>query len=241
MIHKSIDSQEFNEYAGDYDHILARGLAVSGEGKNYFAQGRIDWLKARMDNAQFSPRRIMDYGCGTGETVPLLLGRFDAKSIVGVDQSTKLIERARRNYSHPRTTFRQIQQYHPAGEIDLVYCNGVFHHIPIAGRAMVARDIWRSLTPDGYFAFWENNPWNPGTQYVMSRIEFDRDAITLTAAEAGRLLQSVGFEIVRTDYLFIFPKCLSAFRWMESHLSRFPFGGQYLVLARKSGSAESHA
>lgn len=241
MTRKSIGSQEFNQYARDYDQILARGLAVSGEGKDYFAQGRIRWLKARMDDAQFSPRHIMDYGCGTGETVPLLLERFDAESIVGVDQSMKLIERARRDYGSPRATFRQIQQYRPHEEIDLVYCNGVFHHIPIARRAMAAQCIWRSLKPGGYFAFWENNPWNPGTRYVMSRVQFDRGAITLTAVQAGRLLQSTGFEIVRTDYLFIFPKCLSAFRWMESHISRFPFGAQYLVLARKAGRVPDHA
>lgn len=240
MTDELTESQGFNQYASDYDQILARGLAVSGEGKDYFAQGRIDWLKARMDDAQFFPRRIMDYGCGTGETAPLLLERFDAESIVGVDQSMKLIERARRDYGHPRTTFQQIQQYHPAGEIDLVYCNGVFHHIPIAERVSAAQYIWRSLQPGGYFAFLENNPWNPGTRYVMSRIEFDRDAITLTVSEAGHLLQSVGFEIVRTDYLFIFPKCLRTFRWMESHLSRFPFGAQYLVLARKAGRAPHH-
>jgi SAM-dependent methyltransferase len=233
MSGKLIESQEFNQYAGDYDQILARGLAVSGERKDYFAQGRVDWLKARMEDARFSARRIMDYGCGTGGTVPLLLDRFDAESVVGVDQSMKLIERARRDYGSERATFRQIQQYCPQEEIDLVYCNGVFHHVPIARRATAAQCIWRSLKPGGCFAFWENNPWNLGTRYVMSRIEFDRDAITLTAVQASRLLRSVGFKIVRTDYLFIFPKCLSAFRWMESHLSSFPFGAQYLVLARK--------
>lgn len=241
MSHKLIELQEFNQYAGNYDQILARGLAVSGEGKDYFARGRIDWLKVCLKDAGFSPRRIMDYGCGTGETVPLLLERFNAESVVGVDQSVALIERAKRHCGSQRTTFQQTQQYHPHEGVAVVYCNGVFHHIPITRRRMVVQYIWRSLQPGGYFAFWENNPWNPGTKYVMSRIPFDRDAVTLPAPEARSLLQSTGFEIVKTDYLFIFPKCLSAFRWMESHLARFPFGAQYLVLARKVGSAANHA
>ena len=42
-----------------------------------------------------------------------------------------------------------------------------------------------ALRPGGLFAFWENNPWNPGTRLVMSRIPFDRDAITLSALERG--------------------------------------------------------
>jgi hypothetical protein len=35
----------------------------------------------------------------------------------------------------------------------------------------------------------ENNPWNPGTRYVMSRIPFDRDAIPLTPSAARHLLK----------------------------------------------------
>ena len=61
--------------------------------------------------------------------------------------------------------------------------------------------VLRSLRPGGLFAFWENNPWNPGTRYVMSRIPFDRDAITLSPLEARQLLRVGGFEILRTDFL----------------------------------------
>lgn len=236
MNQEAIASPEFDEYAGNYDQMLGQGLAVSGEGKEYFAQGRINWLKASMEQLQIAPRRIMDYGCGTGMTTPMLLERFDAESVVGVDPSSKLIERANRDYGSPRTRFQEVLQYVPQESMDLVYCNGVFHHIPLARRKMAAQYIWRSLKPGGHFAFWENNPWNPGTRYAMSRTPFDRDAVTLAAPEACNLLQSAGFHIVRTDYLFIFPRTLSVFRWMEPHLSPFPFGAQYLVLARKSGT-----
>jgi SAM-dependent methyltransferase len=232
---ESITSQEFDQYAGDYDRMLAEGLAVSGEGKDYFVLRRIQWLKACMEKLQLAPRRIMDYGCGTGGAAPLLLEQFKAESVVGVDPSAKLIERAKHDHDSRRTIFHQIQEYRPEEESDLVYCSGVFHHIPVARRKVAAQYIWRSLKPGGHLGFWENNPWNPGTRYVMSRIPFDRDAVTLTALEASRLLQSAGFHIVRIDYLFIFPKSLSVFRWMEPHLSPFPFGAQYLVLARKSG------
>jgi trans-aconitate methyltransferase len=238
---KPITSQEFDQYAGDYDRMLAEGLVVSGEGKDYFALRRIQWMKACMDQLQLAPRRIMDYGCGTGGAVPLLLGQFNAESVVGVDTSVKLIERAKHEHTSWQTVFQQTQEYCPEEERELVYCNGVFHHIPVASRPMAAQYIWRSLKPGGYLAFWENNPWNPGTRYVMSRIPFDRDAVTLTAHEAHCLLQSAGFQIVRTDYLFIFPKSLSVLRWMEPHLSPYPFGAQYLVLACKASRLSKHA
>ena len=35
----------FDAYADDYDVALARGISVSGERKDYFAQRRIEWLR----------------------------------------------------------------------------------------------------------------------------------------------------------------------------------------------------
>lgn len=38
-------------------------------------------------------------------------------------------------------------------------------------------------------------------------LSFDRDAVTLTAPKARRMLSSGGFEMLRMDFLFIFPAC----------------------------------
>lgn len=90
-----------------------------------------------------------------------------------------------------------------------------------------------ALRPGGYFAFWENNPWNPGTVAIMRRIPFDRDAIMISPTEARRLLGAAGFEVVSVDSLFYFPRMLSWLRPLEPALSRLPLGGQYLALARR--------
>ena len=67
----------------------------------------------------------------------------------------------------------------------------------------------------------------------MSRIAFDRDAITLTSSEAKKLLKAAGFAILRTDYLFVFPRSLKVLRSLEPLMSRLPFGTQYQVLCQK--------
>jgi SAM-dependent methyltransferase len=120
--------------------------------------------------------------------------------------------------------------------VDLVYCNGVFHHIPPVERAGAVNYILRCLRPGGIFALWENNPWNPGTQYVMHRCDFDRDAVKISPPGAVRMLRSGGFEILRTDYRFFFPRTLSWLRSLEPALAKVPVGGQYQVLARKRQS-----
>ncbi len=223
----------FDTYATDYDAALAQGISVSGEGKDFFAQGRTTWLARRLKQLNEHPQTVLDFGCGTGSATPFLLAMPGIKSVVGKDVSPTSIETARRQHGSPRASFQTLQAATPSAQTDLVFCNGVFHHIPLAERAAAVRFIHQSLRPGGLFAFWENNPWNPGTRLVMSRIPFDRDAITLTPPEARRLLVENGFTILSTDFQFIFPNLLRWLRPLETPLHRLPFGAQYLVLARK--------
>ena len=67
----------------------------------------------------------------------------------------------------------------------------------------------------------------------MRRIPFDRNAITLSPPAARRLLRKRGFQILRTDFLFYFPRQLSWLRWLELGLARLPLGAQYQVLCQK--------
>jgi SAM-dependent methyltransferase len=224
---------DFDEYAENYDQALNKGLLATGENKDYFAYRRIKWLALCLSDRGERPSRIMDYGCGDGSSSEFLLRMLDASSVLGVDTAEKSLELANRNYASERTSFLRIERYEPRAELDLVYCNGVFHHIPLAERISAVDYIWRSLRPGGIFSLWENNPWNPGTRYVMSRIPFDRDAIPLTPSQTRSLLQTSGFEILGTDSLFYFPHQLRWLRWIEKYLSGLPLGGQYQVLCRK--------
>ena len=227
------DQPEFDEYAEAYDRALAEGISVSGEDKTYFARGRVAWLEGCLRPLALRPKAVLDFGCGTGSGVPFLLELPGVESVLGVDVSAKSLEVARKNISPERARFLTLAAHQPAGECDLAFCNGVFHHIPPAQRAGAVAHVWRSLRPGGLFALWENNPWNPGTRYVMSRIPFDREAITLSAPNSRALLRAGGFEIVRTDFLFIFPRALRWFRSLEPMVARLPLGAQYQVLARK--------
>lgn len=224
---------EFDEHAESYDTDLSRALSVSGEDKDYFARGRIQWLSKYLWEWQNSPGCIMDFGCGTGSATPHLLDLLKAKSIIGIDISSKSLDVAKRIHSSEQVGFMLLDQYHPTGQVDLVVSNGAFHHIPLDKRASAVNYIWRSLRPGGLLALWENNPLNPGTRYVMNRCVFDRDAIPLTSSETRRLLRDGDFEILRTDFLFIFPKALSWFRGIEPLVSRLPLGTQYQVLCRR--------
>jgi SAM-dependent methyltransferase len=223
----------FDAYAAEYEAALGEGLSVSGEGKEYFAQARVNWLQQQLQTLKANPAAIMDFGCGTGTATPYLLGLSGAQKVTGVDVSSGSLKVARRENDPGRSQFLTLDEYTPSEEIDLAFCNGVFHHIPLDEREKSVNYVWRSLRPGALFALWENNPWNPGTRYVMSKIPFDKDAITLPPPETRKLLKDGGFEIVRTDFLFLFPKFLSFLRFLEPPLASLPMGAQYMVLGRK--------
>lgn len=224
---------DFDCFADSYDRALGEALAASGEDGRYFAQGRVKWLSDCLRSMSVAPRRLMDYGCGPGSTSPMLLEQLGGESVIGVDLSLRSIEVARQNHGSARVQFTPIQEYHPGESLDLAYCNGVFHHIPPRERGTALDFLRRSLRPGGFFSFWENNPWNPGTQYVMARCAFDRDAVKLSPIEARNLLRSTGFQILRMDFLFIFPRILKALRPAEKLVSKLPLGAQYHILCQR--------
>lgn len=223
----------FDGHAGCYDEEMAAALSPTGEDKEYFARARISWLRRRLDAAGARAQRVLDFGCGTGSATPYLFDVLGVSSVHGVDVSPQSLELASKRWGSPRASFSLLTSDRSAVPCDIAFCNGVFHHIPVADRAKAVTSVSDALEPGGWFALWENSPWNPGTRYVMSRCAFDRDAVLLSPPETRRLLRAHGFDIVRTDFLFIFPNQLRALRWTEPLVSRLPLGGQYQVLCRK--------
>lgn len=224
---------EFDPYAEHYGHALAQGISVSGETKEYFGRARVAWLRRRLAVRGELPRCVMDFGCGTGCAIPFFLELMAPARLLGVDISRRSLEVAAREHGDPRATFHLYPRVTFDGTVDVAFCNGVFHHIPPAERAAAIAYVRNSLRPGGLFAFCENNPWNPGTQLVMSRIAFDRDAVKVSIPQARRLLEAGGFEVLSVDTLFYFPAALRFLRGLEPALAALPLGAQYMMLARR--------
>ena len=224
---------EFDSFASSYEADLDQALSVSGENKDFFAEGRVQWLARRLRSLGAPTTSVLDYGCGIGGTAVLLRQILGAGSVTGLDVSATSLSVAKSRHEIAGIRFLTFEQYTPAAEMDLAYCNGVFHHIPVTERDQAVAYIYRSLRPGGLFALWENNPWNPGTRYVMSRCAFDRNAVTLAPPQTVKLVRRNGFALVRTDFRFFFPRTLRWLRAFEPKLTSVPLGAQYLVLSRK--------
>ena len=227
-----------HENLASYDDDLNRGISLSGESKDFFAQGRLAWLARRLESiGAAAPRTILDYGCGGGDTTALLAQWWPQARVVGVDTSESLIAVASRGPRADRCEFHRLDKVPEGLRFDLAYCNGVFHHVPVAERPAALAWIRSRMAFGGTFALWENNSWNLGARWVMRRIPFDRDAVMLSPADAVRMLKRAGFGTLSLDFAFVFPKFLGWARPLERVLCKLPLGAQYQVLCRPAAAA----
>jgi len=227
---------QFDTYALNYEEALQAGLKVSGEDSGFFASGRIKETKKAIDRLRLACERqkALDFGCGTGNATESLQEAFRFETVQGVDVSAESLAVARGRFSNPSVSFETIENTAPRGDVDLAFCNGVFHHIEPSGRRDSMAYIYASLKPGGIFVFWENNPWNPGVHYIMKAIPFDRDAQMIFPHRAVKLLGNAGFKVLRLRYFFVFPRALAGLRLLEPALSSLPLGAQYQIVAVKA-------
>jgi SAM-dependent methyltransferase len=95
-------------------------------------------LEALAAIAEARPRRVLDAGCGDG----LFARTIAAPSVVGVDSSPAMVERARSRGVDAQVA--DIQQLpFDDGEFDVVVCNWVLYHLPDleGGVAELARVV----------------------------------------------------------------------------------------------------
>jgi SAM-dependent methyltransferase len=220
----------FDGYAQRYGEVLQKSLNATGENQEYFAKRRVAITRELLIGRGAVISRIVDFGCGLGTAAPHLVEQIEPDSVVGVDVSREILREAEFRHRSARVAFVHVDDF--TGEADLVFCNGVFHHIAPVERRVALEFVRKILGHSGYFALWENNPLNPGTRYVMSRCEFDRDAVVITPRKARTLLEANGFEIVGRTSAFFFPRPLAWMRALERPLASTLLGGQYLILSK---------
>jgi len=224
---------EFDALARTYDELFKPWLRIAGASREYFARSRLNWLSHLLRTQGIAPKRVMDFGCGTGISLLLIADILGAEEVIGLDTSEESLAVARESAGSRSVQLATPAEYLPEQDLDLVFCSGVFHHLPVADRVPVVNYIHRCLRPGGIFALWENNPWNPVHNFAMKHSEIDKNAIPLPPPESRRLVGLEQFRVIRTDYLFFLPGHFRWIRSLEKSLIKVPLGAQYQVLARK--------
>ena len=222
-------------YAEQLDPLLSTFGAESTE----FAARKAEMLIEICQ--EFGPVKhlnFLDIGCGPGKVDSFLWAALD--HLTCVDSSAPLLAAAREK--NPDIRFVQVEEGDPLpfseSEFDVVFFSCVLHHVPVPEWDDFMKEAYRVVRPGGLVICIEHNPWNPLTQWVVSRCPFDEGVTLLSAPRVERLMSKVGLQPNETFYHVFFPGSLSFFQPLEKLLTWLPLGGQTTVTGRKPSPSD---
>jgi trans-aconitate 2-methyltransferase len=208
------------------------------------------------------PRRVIDLGCGPGNSTAVLMERWPEAEFTGLDSSAGMIERARQEHPHHRWIAGDIAEWAAEtgtdgdGQFDVVFSNAAMQWVD--DHAVVYPRLLSRVAPGGALAIqipgnidalphrlmrelaaspaWSH--WFPPgklREWHHHEIEFYYDVMAPQAARLGLWV---------TGYLHILPDAQAIVEWyrgtglrpflelLETDADRERFAGDYLELLR---------
>lgn len=220
-----MEKVDFDDYSEDYDNIMNTQLSAFEDDVSYFAEYKIIEMK---NSLKFTPKTILDFGCGVGRNIEFIRKHFSEVIISGCDISKSSIIKARKEIED--ASFYLLGKDKIDVKFDLIFISNVFHHIEVEERQKVLeQQIIPLLSKKGQLIIFEHNPLNPVTRYLVATCPFDKDAVLLYKWNLKKLLTKNNLQFVNNGYTLFFPSKLKQLRPLEKYLKKVPLGGQYYV------------
>jgi SAM-dependent methyltransferase len=224
---------EFDNFAATYEELLKDPIRDGFAGNPaFFHLRKRDLIRDYFQRGAVDMKRLsyLDVGCGKAELMSLLAADFG--NVAGCDPSGGMLEAVHGVDVRVQTDPNQIP--FDDAQFDFVTAVCVYHHVPVAARAALTREVRRVLRPGGIFAIIEHNPYNPATRLIVKRTPVDIDAILLYPGETQSLLRTAGLSVRATSYFLYLPEGIYRLAGaVEDLLRHVPLGGQYAVFGRK--------
>jgi len=231
-----MDVAEFDRFADEYDQLLERHIAASGEKPEFFHEYKIKAICGMAKERSLEPESILDFGSGIGNSTLFFQRYFPKARLAGADVSQRSLEVAEARFPGISMGLRIEDQRIPAKDdtFAMTFSACVFHHIPQEEHVYWLRELRRITRPGGMLGIFEHNPLNPLTVRVVNSCPFDENARLIRAKELVEGYHESGWKNVKVQYHVFFPHALARLRGLESYLSGVPFGGQYSVTGIKA-------
>lgn len=97
-----------------------------------------------------APRNVYDLGCGAGNVTKMLAQRWPEASIVGIDDSESMLEKARQSHLAISWQQRSIASWTPDEPADVIYSNAALQWL--SGHEILFPRLMSSLAPGGILA-----------------------------------------------------------------------------------------
>jgi trans-aconitate 2-methyltransferase len=206
-----------NQKDWDPDHYL--------QFKNERTQPSID-LVNRI-NVEYSPKHIVDIGCGPGNSSQVLLQRWPKAKLVGVDNSPAMIEKAKKDYPEQEWILADALGFEADIKFDVVFSNATIQWIP--NHENLFEKLGRLLSENGVLAIQlpkfhdmalgqiihsvsQKNRWKKETAgclelFTCHDFHYYYDLL----ADKMKLI-----DMWETDYIHVMPSHLSIIDWIKS-------------------------
>jgi trans-aconitate 2-methyltransferase len=96
------------------------------------------------------PKTIIDIGCGPGNSTQILRKRWPRADIVGLDNSEKMIERARTDHPGQKWVIGDASSLETDRKYDIVFSNAAIHWIP--DHHLLIPRLFQIVKQDGILA-----------------------------------------------------------------------------------------
>lgn len=232
---KNRDFDNFDEFAKDYRDTHDKSVEMSGADSEYFSEYKI--IELLTHEYATKPLKILDFGCGDGNSSKYMLKYFPKATIYGIDVSEKSIKEASQK-GLKNITFKSFDGAKipfSDNEFDVVFTSMVFHHIEHTLHQGVLKEIYRVLKIGGRFYNFEHNTNNPLTRKIVNECPFDEEAVLLKPSYHKTIISNSGLNLEKLSYTLFLPrhKFFKPFLPIEKLLSWCPIGAQYYIKAIK--------
>jgi trans-aconitate 2-methyltransferase len=128
-------------------------------------------------------RRVVDIGCGPGNSTELLVRRWPQAEVIGVDTSADMLRQARERL--PGRTFIEANVAHwvPPEDTDVLFANAIFQWVP--GHLRQLQRLLAALTPGGVLAVQMPDNLDEPAHVLMREIALLEPWRATLAATAG--------------------------------------------------------
>ncbi len=118
-----------------------------------------------------APRKIVDLGCGPGNSAAMLALYFRGAEICGIDTSENMLAAARERLPAARFTQQDLVEWAPDEPVDLIFANAALHYAPDHDRFLAK--LMGFLTPGGVLAVQMPNVLQDAAHALMRMVAVD--------------------------------------------------------------------
>jgi trans-aconitate 2-methyltransferase len=171
------------------------------------------------------PARVIDLGCGPGNSTALLAGRWPEAALEGLDSSAEMLAEARATGLAASWTQADIAQWTPGAAYDVIFSNATLQWL--ADQASLLPRLMGFVRPGGVFAFQVPMNFNAPSHVLMreaaadprwrARLQSVSQPGSLDAARYYDILkpQAAALDIWQTEYLQTLEGEDAVYRWVS--------------------------